>query len=61
MGWGSEAPIGGQQREQYVIAERQLAALLPELEALNNAVSTLATEASELAAPWTPGRLPALD
>jgi photosystem II stability/assembly factor-like uncharacterized protein len=61
MGWRSEAPIGGQQREQYAVAERQLRALLPELEALSGEVSVLRNQASQVAAPWTPGRLPILD
>jgi hypothetical protein len=61
MGWRSEAPIGGQQREQYAIAERQLKGFLPELEALSDSINALRDEASQLAAPWTPGRLPILD
>lgn len=60
MGWGSEAPVGGQQREQFAIAERQLAALLPELERLEDATQRLAAEAEDAGAPWTPGRLPGL-
>lgn len=60
-GWGHEAPIGGQQREQYAIAERQLKAFLAELQGLNATVTALSEQASALDAPWTPGRLPVLE
>ncbi len=59
MGWGSQAPVGGQQREQYAIADRQFTALNAELASLLADFDALATRATELGAPWSPGRMPA--
>ena len=59
MGWGSQAPVGGQQREQYAIADRQFTALNTELNSLLADFNALATRATELGAPWSPGRMPA--
>lgn len=61
MSWGSEAPIGGQQREQYAIVERQLKNLLPKLKTLGDELDALALKATEWSAPWTPDRLPTLE
>lgn len=59
MGWGSRAAPGAQQREQYVIAERQFEALMPALRELLADFEGLAARATALGAPWSPGRLPA--
>lgn len=57
--WGSQAPVGGQQRTQFEIARRQFNALLADLEEIDAAFGELADRATAMGVPWSPGRMPA--
>jgi hypothetical protein len=57
-GWGSRAAVGGQQREQLAIAERQFDAFMGDMQSLIEDYEALAEQATALGAPWSPGRMP---
>ncbi len=56
--WPSRSAPGGQQREQYAIAERQFSNFIRRLESLKVDITGLEERATELGAPWSPGRMP---
>ncbi|NND45535.1 MAG: glycosyl hydrolase [Xanthomonadales bacterium] len=56
--WDTQAPVPGNYRDSYEIAESQFAEALAELKGIAADLEGLEAEMHDVGAPWTPGRIP---
>ena len=59
--WWSLSPVTGTHREAYNIAKAEFASILDGIKTFSEGLAKIEAEMEVLRAPWTPGRVPALN